>query len=325
MRKFRKTAHGAALLALALFIGACGSGVGGDDDDAGGGGNGGDGGGEPVASQLVLGGPPECPERPFCIPGLEETYGIEFGDFKPLDVAGPLTIDALESGEIDVALLFSTQSVIADRGWVPLEDDKGLQTAENITPVLSHSVHDATIEGLLNQVSGALTTENITELNGRVEIDGEKPKDVAADFLEGEGISGEGESGSGNITVGAVAFAENQIVAEMYAQVLEQAGYSVKRQLELGQREILQPALESGEIHVAPEYLGSLLLFLDENAEASADPQANADLLAPLLDQKGIALLEYSQANDTNAFVVTQETADQYGLQSMSDLAASES
>jgi glycine betaine/choline ABC-type transport system substrate-binding protein len=325
MRKFRKTAHGAALLALALFIGACGSGVGGDDDDAGGGGNGGDGGGEPVASQLVLGGPPECPERPFCIPGLEETYGIEFGDFKPLDVAGPLTIDALESGEIDVALLFSTQSVIADRGWVPLEDDKGLQTAENITPVLSHSVHDATIEGLLNQVSGALTTENITELNGRVEIDGEKPKDVAADFLEGEGISGEGESGSGNITVGAVAFAENQIVAEMYAQVLEQAGYSVKRQLELGQREILQPALESGEIHVAPEYLGSLLLFLDENAEASGDPQTNADLLAPLLDQKGIALLEYSQANDTNAFVVTQETADQYGLQSMSDLAASES
>jgi glycine betaine/choline ABC-type transport system substrate-binding protein len=325
MRKFRKTAHGAALLALALFIGACGSGVGGDDDDAGEGGNGGDGGGEPVASQLTLGGPPECPERPFCIPGLEETYGIEFGDFKPLDVAGPLTIDALESGEIDVALLFSTQSVIADRGWVLLEDDKGLQTAENITPVLSHSVHDATIEGLLNQISGALTTENITELNGRVEIDGEEAADVAADFLESEGISGEGESGSGKITVGAVAFAENQIVGEMYAQVLEQAGYSVKRQLDIGQREILQPALESGEIHVAPEYLGSLLLFLDPDAEASADPQANADLLTPLLDQKGIALLEYSQANDTNAFVVTQETADQYGLQSVSDLAASES
>ena len=322
MRKFRTTAHGAALLALALFIGACGSGVGGDDD--GGGGNGGDtgGGGEPVASQLVLGGPPECPERPFCIPGLQDTYGIEFMEFKPLDVAGPLTVRALEGGEIDVALLFSTQSVIADRGWVPLEDDKGLQTAENITPVLSHSVHDATIEGLLNQISGALTTENVTELNGRVEIDGDKPGDVAADFLESEGISGEGESGSGKITVGAVAFAENQIVAEMYAQVLEQAGYSVKRQLDLGSREILQPALESGEIHIAPEYLGSLLLFLDPEAGASGDPQNNHDLLAPLLDQKGIALLEASEANDTNAFVVTQETADQYGLQSVSDLAS---
>jgi glycine betaine/choline ABC-type transport system substrate-binding protein len=251
-----------------------------------------------------------------------ETYGIEFQDFKPLDVAGPLTVRALEGGEIDVALLFSTQSVIADRGWVLLEDDQGLQTAENITPVLNHSVHDATVEGLLNQISGALTTENVTELNGRVEIDGDKPGDVAADFLESEGISGEGESGSGNITVGAVAFAENQIVAEMYAQVLEQAGYSVKRQLDLGSREILQPALESGEIHVAPEYLGSLLLFLDPEAEASGDPAGNAELLTPLLDQKGVALLEYSEANDTNAFVVTQETADEYGLQSVSDLAA---
>ena len=323
MRKFRTTAHGAALLALALFVGACGSGVGGDDDDGGGGnGDAGGGGGEPVASQLVLGGPPECPERPFCIPGLEETYGIEFKDFKPLDVAGPLTVRALEGGEIDVALLFSTQSVIADRGWVLLEDDKGLQTAENITPVINHSVHDAAIEGLLNQISGALTTENITELNGRVEIDGEKPADVAADFLESEGISGEGESGSGKITVGAVAFAENQIVAEMYAQVLEQAGYSVKRQLDLGSREILQPALESGEIHVAPEYLGSLLLFLDPEAAASGDPQENHDLLVPLLDQKGIGILEFSEANDTNAFVVTQETADEYGLQAVSDLAS---
>jgi glycine betaine/choline ABC-type transport system substrate-binding protein len=323
MRKFRTTAHGAALLALALFVGACGSGVGGDDDDGGGGnGDAGGGGGEPVASQLVLGGPPECPERPFCIPGLKETYGIEFKEFKPLDVAGPLTVRALEGGEIDVALLFSTQSVIADRGWVLLEDDKGLQTAENITPVISHSVHDATIEGLLNQISGALTTENITELNGRVEIDGEKPADVAADFLESEGISGEGESGSGKITVGAVAFAENQIVAEMYAQVLEQAGYSVKRQLDLGSREILQPALESGEIHVAPEYLGSLLLFLDPEAAASGDPQENHDLLVPLLDQKGIGILEFSEANDTNAFVVTQETADEYGLQAVSDLAS---
>jgi osmoprotectant transport system substrate-binding protein len=146
---------------------------------------------------------------------------------------------------------------------------------------------------------------------------------VAADFLESEGISGEGGEGSGTLTVGAVAFAENQIVAEMYGQVLEQAGYDIKRQLDLGSREILQPALEAGEVDVAPEYLGSLLLFLDPKAEATGDPQNNADLLEPLLEEKGITLLEYSQANDTNAFVVTQETADQYGLEQMSDLAGS--
>jgi glycine betaine/choline ABC-type transport system substrate-binding protein len=318
MRRFRISTHGAILIALALLLGACGSGVSGDDEPSGDGG-GGDGG--TIAEQLTLGGPPECPERPFCIPGLEEVYGVEFGDFKPLDVGGPLTVEALDGGQIDVALLFSTSSVIADKGWVVLEDDQGLQQAENITPVVNEEVLDGTMTELLNQVSGVLTTENMTELNGRVEIDKEDPADVAADFLEQEGISGEGASGSGSVTVGAVAFAENQIVAEMYAQVLEQAGYEVKRQLDLGSREILQPALESGEVHVAPEYLGSLLLFLDPDAEGSGDPQEIVTQLKPLLEEKGIALLEPSDANDTNAFVVTQETADEYGLSSVSDLA----
>lgn len=321
MRKFRTIAHGAALIALVVVLGACGSGV--SDDDGGSEAGGDGGGGTPVAEQLTLGGPPECPQRPFCIPGLEETYGIEFGDFKALDVGGPLTVKALENGQIDVGLLFSTSSVIGDRGWVVLEDDKGLQQAENITPIVNEEASDPAIAELLNPVSAALTTDNMTELNGRVEIDGEDPGDVAADFLESEGISGEGGSGSGSLTVGAVAFAENQIVAEMYAQVLEQAGYDIKRQLDLGSREILEPALEAGEVDVAPEYLGSLLLFLDPDAAASGDPQEELDLLQPLLEEKGLTLLEPSEANDTNAFVVTQETADEFGLAKMSDLAAS--
>jgi glycine betaine/choline ABC-type transport system substrate-binding protein len=319
MRRFRRCAHGAALLALAVVVGACGSGVGGNGGTDGGGGGG--AGGGPIAEQLTLGGPPECPDRPFCIPGLKKVYGIEFGDFRPLDVGGPLTIKALESGRIDVALLFSTSSVIADKGWVVLEDDKGLQQAENITPVVSKAVLDPTITKLLNAVSSKLNTENMTQLNGRVEVDGEDPEDVAEDFLEQQGVSGESASGSGELTVGAVAFAENQIVAEMYSQVLDDAGYEVDEKLDLGSREILQPALESGEIDVAPEYVGTLLLYEDPQAKGSGDPKQVRQQLAPLLKKKGIALLQSSQANDTNAFVVTQETADQYGLSKVSDLA----
>jgi osmoprotectant transport system substrate-binding protein len=313
MRVFRRTALGAALLALALIGAACA-------DESGGGGGQGGGGGDTVASQLTLGGPPECPERPFCIPGLQETYGIEFGEFVPLDVGGPLTIEALQNGDIHVGLLFSTSSVIADEGWVLLEDDEALQTAENITPVVRSDVVDEVITERLDAISAALTTENITELNGRVEIAGEDPADVAADFLDSEGLLG-GSSGSGEVTVGGVAFAENQIVAEMYAQSLEDAGYTVDRQLTLDSREILQPAIESGEIDIAPEYLGSLLLFLDPDAAAGGDPEENRSLLEPLLADVGQELLASSEANDTNAFVVTQETADQYGLSSMSDLA----
>ncbi len=141
-----------------------------------------------VSDQLVFGGPPECPQRPFCLPGLEETYGIEFKDFKPLDVGGPLTVTALENAEIDVALLFSTSSVIQDRGWVALEDDKGLQANESIAPVVRQDVLDDEIRGLLNSVSDALDTETMTRLNARVEIDKEDPADVARDFLEEEGL-----------------------------------------------------------------------------------------------------------------------------------------
>jgi glycine betaine/choline ABC-type transport system substrate-binding protein len=323
MRSYRSSAHGAALLALTLLMSACGSGVGGDGGGASNGGGGGGGGGEPVASQMTLGGPPECPERPFCIPGLEEVYGVEFGDFRALDVGGPLTVKALEAGRIDVGLLFSTSSVIADKGWVVLEDDKSLQLAENITPVVSQDVLDPTITKLLNSVSATLTTENMTELNGRVEIDGEDPEDVAEAFLEDQGLGGEGPEGGsqGQLTVGAVAFAENQIVAEMYSQVLEDAGYEVDERLNLGSREILQPALESGEVDVAPEYIGSLLFYQDPEAGSSGDADEIRQQLEPLLKDKGVALLESSEANDTNAFVVTQETADEFGLATVSDLA----
>jgi osmoprotectant transport system substrate-binding protein len=314
MRSFRVSALGAALLAVALIGAACG------DDEPGGGGQPTTGGGESVASQLTLGGPPECPERPFCIPGLRDTYGVEFGDFVPLDIGGPLTVQALSDGEIDVALLFSTSSVIGENGWVVLEDDKALQNSELITPVVRSDVLDGTIEERLNAISATLTTENVTELNRRVEIDSEDPAAVAADFLEQNGLLG-GGTGSGEVTVGAVAFAENQIVAEMYAQSLEDAGYTVNRQLTLESREILQPAIEGGEIDIAPEYLSSLLLFLDPEGPASGDPEAVRSALEPLLTDKGETLLESSAADDTNAFVVTQETATQYSLTTISDLA----
>ncbi len=316
MRSFRKNAHGAALLTLLLLLGACGSGVSDDEGDSSEG-----GGGEPVASSMILGGPPECPDRPFCLPGLEETYGIEFEEFQPLDVGGPQTVNALKAGRIDVGLLFSTSSAIQANDFVALEDDKGLQTAESITPIIREDALDDTVEGALNDVSAALSTETMIELNSRVEIDQEDAAEVAASFLEDEGISAEGGGGSGDLTVGAVAFAENQIVAEMYAQVLEQAGFSVDRQTNLRSREILYPALKSGDVDVAPEYLGSLLLFLDPDAAASGDPAENADLLQPLVEKDGLTLLEPSAANDTNAFVVTQETADEFGLSTVSDLA----
>ena len=90
--------------------------------------------------ELTLGGPPECPDRPLCLLGLEEVYGIQFFGFIPLDVGGPLTVAALEGGEIDVALLFTSDGVIAAKGFVLLEDDRNLQPSENVVPVVRDDI-----------------------------------------------------------------------------------------------------------------------------------------------------------------------------------------
>ena len=139
-------------------------------------------------SELTLGGPPECPRRTYCMEGLRDVYGIEFGEFRPLDAGGPLTVAALESGEVDVALLFSTSGVIGARGWVVLDDDKELQSAENITPLITTDVVNDDITDALNSVSEELSTRAMTELNARVEAENEDFRAVAEDFLSGAGL-----------------------------------------------------------------------------------------------------------------------------------------
>jgi len=143
-------------------------------------------------SDLVLGGPPECPQRPLCLPGYEDTYGLEFANFRPLDAGGPLTTEALNNGDIDVGLVFSTQGAIAVNEWVVLEDDKDLQPAENITPAVREDVLNGEVEELLNSVSAVLTTEKVIELNRLVDIEGEAAEDAALEFLETEGLLGDG-------------------------------------------------------------------------------------------------------------------------------------
>jgi osmoprotectant transport system substrate-binding protein len=143
-------------------------------------------------SDLVLGGPPECPQRPLCLPGYEDTYGLEFANFRPLDAGGPLTTEALNNGDIDVGLVFSTQGAIAVNDWVVLEDDKDLQPAENITPAVREDVLNGEVEELLNSVSAVLTTEKVIELNRLVDIEGEAAEDAALEFLETEGLLGDG-------------------------------------------------------------------------------------------------------------------------------------
>jgi osmoprotectant transport system substrate-binding protein len=145
----------------------------------------------PVAGEMAFGGPPECPERPQCLQGLMEVYGLEFAEFVPLDAAGPITIAALEGGDIDVALLFSTQGIIAVNGWVSLEDDMGLNPAQNLVPAIRTEVVDSygdDLVNLLDSYSEVLTTEDLTEMNARADIDQEDPALIAGEWLTTNGF-----------------------------------------------------------------------------------------------------------------------------------------
>jgi osmoprotectant transport system substrate-binding protein len=142
----------------------------------------------PVASQLTFGGPPECAQRPLCLPGLNMVYGILFEDFKALDVGGPQTIAALKTDEVQIGLLFSTDPSIRENGFVPLVDDKHLQNAENITPVIRSDRLNDEVRGLLDAVSARLSTDNVTELVGKVVIDRQNVAAVARKFLAANGL-----------------------------------------------------------------------------------------------------------------------------------------
>jgi osmoprotectant transport system substrate-binding protein len=147
---------------------------------------------------------------------------------------------------------------------------------------------------------------------------------LGASLLVLLGACSTGGSSKPTIKIGSVGFDEARIVAEAYAQVLEDAGYTVNRDgIGLGDRKVLLPALESGQIDLQPEYIGSGLAA-GYGGTPTGDPNANRTALQAILDGKGggITVLDYTPAQDQNAFVVRRETADQFSLTKMSEVAA---
>jgi osmoprotectant transport system substrate-binding protein len=141
-----------------------------------------------VSRRLTFGGPPECATRPLCLEGLRKIYGIEFEEVVALDAGGRLTHQALATGIIDVALLFSTDPGIGTDVLVELIDDRALQPAENVTPIVRREAADrfgTRLVETLNSVSARLDTETLRELNARVQDSG-SVRSTATRWLDSE-------------------------------------------------------------------------------------------------------------------------------------------
>jgi osmoprotectant transport system substrate-binding protein len=326
MRLNRSVALGAA--SLALVLGACTSGGGSPSasataDVSTAPSPGASASGPTIASTFVLAGPPECPERPFCLLGLQETYGLEFMEFRPTDAGGPITVEALKGGQAQVGLLFTSDPAIAVNEFVLLEDDKGLQLADNIIPVIRQEQLDANagIADLLNTISSRLTQDELTALNQAATVDAKAVPDVARDWITAQNFDSISAGLEGEITVGSTNFYEQEILAEIYAQTLESNGMTVERKFQLGNREVVFPALESGEIDLLAEYAATVLEFVNEGAgEATTDAEETAEALRTRLADLGLTALDPAEATDQNGFVVTQDTATEFGLTTISDL-----
>jgi glycine betaine/choline ABC-type transport system substrate-binding protein len=304
-----KIIAGAAAVALALTLTACG---GSSSSDSSGDGT--------VASSFIFGGPAEFKTRTDGIPGLAKNYDVSFGKYTVTDTGGPVTVNALKQGQIDAADLFTTDPSIESNGFVILTDPKANFAAQNVLPIISKDKATDGVKTTLNAISAKLDTAGLGALMVKVVTEKQDPKDVAKAWLSEQGLDTSGSAASGvKLTVGSANFPENVLLAQMYAEALKAQGADIKLKLNIGSREKYVPALKDGSVDLMPEYNGSILQYLDAKATAT-EP---ADVLAALQKAlpSNLIVLDQAEAQDSDAIVVTKETAAKYGLKSIADLA----
>lgn len=133
--------------------------------------------------QLTLGGPPECPTRPFCQLGLESTYGLQFKAFKATDAGGAVTFGALKDNTIQLGLVFSSDGAVAENDLKVLKDDKNLQTADNIIALYRKGIPAEAVR-LIQKVNASFSTEDLQSLNKKIAIDKDEPAKLAQQWVK---------------------------------------------------------------------------------------------------------------------------------------------
>ena len=130
----------------------------------------------PIADELIFGAPAECAERLLCLKGLERVYHLKFKEFRPMP-SGAVIADALVSGEIDVGLMDTTDAYLSARDLLLLTDDRKLQPADNVVPVVRTEIverYGQRLVDAVNAVSARLTTPDLIELNRQATL-GDRP------------------------------------------------------------------------------------------------------------------------------------------------------
>jgi osmoprotectant transport system substrate-binding protein len=219
---------------------------------------------------------------------------------------------------------------VAGQQLVVLQDDKHLQAADAIVPLVNSKTAQAepALIPVLDAVSAKLTTGDLIKLNSAVDNDRKSATDVASSWVSSSKVTDGLQKGSGKVVVGGSNFTESQILANVYADVLKAAGFDASVQA-VGNRDLYLKALEAGDIQAFPEYLATVTEALNKQVNgasaatvASGDVDATLTKAKPLAQQEGLTFGTPSQATDQNAFAVTKAFADKHKVTTLSQLAA---
>jgi osmoprotectant transport system substrate-binding protein len=211
-----------------------------------------------------------------------------------------------------------------------LTDDRHLQNADNIIPAVNSAAASANpaLLASLDKVSAVLTTDDLVRMNADVDVQRKSAEDVAAAYVADKGLSSGVSGGSGTVVVGGSNFTESTILANVYADVLNAAGFTASVQA-VGNRDLYLAALERGEIQAFPEYLSTVTEAINKGvngpqapAVASGNVDATVAALTPLAQRVGLTFGTPSKAADQNAFAVTKAFADKLKVSTLSELAA---
>lgn len=143
-----------------------------------------------LGGSIKLGAPPDCEGRADCETGLTKVYGFDISQIVPLDFASAQVKDAVKSGEVQMGETGTTDGTLDDLGLTILEDDQGIQPAQNLTPAVNSAFLDdhPDVADIFDQLSSALTTDDLAAMNVQVDLERKKPEDVAQQFLQDQGL-----------------------------------------------------------------------------------------------------------------------------------------
>jgi osmoprotectant transport system substrate-binding protein len=143
-----------------------------------------------LGKPVVLAAAPDCEGRTDCAGGLSKDYGIKITKVLPLGYASPQTYDSVLKGEAQLGETSTTDASLTSQGLVLLQDDKGIQPVQNLIPAVSTEFlkKHADVKDVLDSLMAKLTTDDLTQLNGKVGNERQKPEDVAKQYLQDQGL-----------------------------------------------------------------------------------------------------------------------------------------